>query len=529
MVRVILDLKQPGWVSVAATSVKGAAFHEGRLLSAGELAGRMAGMSIAEVASYVGELNGFWAIVHGDSIWMDQIRSTPLYYTRTREGDWRVTDTPEATQSRDPLASAEFILAGYVTGERTLDPALSQANAGTFVEFSRSDAAPRSWYAFEPNRSGNQRRELEAEWGSVLREAIQRLIIYAEGAQIAIPLSGGLDSRIIALHLKIAGYSNVVCFSYGVRGNRESQISEKVAAAIGFPWHFVEYDGALWSELRKSRRFAAYLRRAHANATVPHVQDWPAIGALLQRGVLTERSVVVPGHSGDFVAGSHLVPILVGEKSLSSGELVEEVWRRHFQLNLLRRAANRSGKNPRTIRREFHERIRRQLALQPGELVEPRVAASLYERWDWQERQAKFVTHSVRVYDDHNVRWWLPLWDMEVMRFWASVPTRLRWNKILYDGYARRMSEQFGITDSGIDPVVRRKRLVLSRLPHPILTLYRRFRGYARRRQVYSTHPLAWFTLVGEREFKRWYTGQESINSFLALRLAEPPTLEDAE
>jgi asparagine synthase (glutamine-hydrolysing) len=56
-----------------------------------------------------------------------------------------------------------------------------------------------------------------------------------------VPLSGGLDSRIIVAMLKRLGVEDVICFTYGKKGNREAEISRQVAEALGYRWYFVEY------------------------------------------------------------------------------------------------------------------------------------------------------------------------------------------------------------------------------------------------------------------------------------------------
>src|SRR5690606_13164563 len=58
--------------------------------------------------------------------------------------------------------------------------------------------------------------------------------------------------------------------------------------------------------------------------------------------------------------------------------------------------------------------------------------ASAYELWDWQERQAKYIANSVRVYEFYKCDWWLPLWDMEFTEFWRDVPLTLRRERLWF-------------------------------------------------------------------------------------------------
>ena len=78
--------------------------------------------------------------------------------------------------------------------------------------------------------------ELKSEFLNILRDTIQRLIKFANGRQIIVPLSGGYDSRLVASLLKQANYQNILCFTYGKKSSPEVIISKKVANKIFFYW-----------------------------------------------------------------------------------------------------------------------------------------------------------------------------------------------------------------------------------------------------------------------------------------------------
>src|SRR5690606_19684702 len=74
-----------------------------------------------------------------------------------------------------------------------------------------------------------------------------------------IPLSGGHDSRMLVNYLYKAQIKNVICFSYGSANNLQSRISKKVAEAVEYDWHFVEYTEEKWGELHNKGIFDAYI------------------------------------------------------------------------------------------------------------------------------------------------------------------------------------------------------------------------------------------------------------------------------
>jgi hypothetical protein len=146
-------------------------------------------------------------------------------------------------------------------------------------------------------------------------------------------------------------------------------------------------------------------------------------------------------------------------------------------------------------------------------------AADLFEQWDLQERQAKFICNSVRVYEHFGYEYRLPLFDHELMAFWSRVPLTLRKNRRLYMRFARERQQLpvtsantdrnallrgvlRGIEVAGVKPFVKRA-------SH----LYRRMRW----RDAHERSALGWLALVDPVFFQRAYTGRELIHSFLAL------------
>jgi len=65
----------------------------------------------------------------------------------------------------------------------------------------------------------------------------------------------------------------------------------------------------------------------------------------------------------------------------------------------------------------------------------PEGGADILECWDWQERQAKFIVNSIRVYEFFGYKWRLPLWDKELIEYWARIPLEKRINRYLYFKY----------------------------------------------------------------------------------------------
>src|SRR5207249_783080 len=106
--------------------------------------------------------------------------------------------------------------------------------------------------------------------------------------------------------LRELGCRNVLCYSYGAEGNWEATISRELANYLGFRWTMAPYSRAGWRDWSATQGFQRYIASAGNFSAVPHIQDWPAVAEMRRRGELPNDAVFVPGHSGDFLAGSHV-------------------------------------------------------------------------------------------------------------------------------------------------------------------------------------------------------------------------------
>jgi len=425
--------------------------RQGKLKKRGSCLQTIEGLLTAKTTSDVQEQlaaqNGFYAL-----IWqqcnvtyaaVDHVRSIPLFYG-LKDQQFYLSDDADWVREKigniemDPIAKEEFLLAGYVTGRDTLYPDVKQLQAGEFLVINNEGLAPdihtERYYRFlhtEPKSYDEPllRQRLE----DVTLKAAQRLIEHAAGRQLVLPLSGGYDSRLIATMLKRLGYTNVLCFTYGVPGNKEALYSQKVAEALGFDWAFVEYSANHWKRAWRTEEAEQYRRMASNHVSLPHVQDWLAIRELLSKGQISSASILVPGHSGDFVAGSHIPEFVFESFEHSEESLLQRLIQDH-----LSNAPNDGMKldDGSLLRQRLRNRIG--IPFNGSDVC----IANLYELWDWQERQSKYIVNSVRVYEQFDLEWWLPLWDIDFVKFWQEVPLSLRKRRAWFKNW---IDEQYGL------------------------------------------------------------------------------------
>jgi len=482
----------------------------------------------------MGSLNGFFSTIldldDATFLAVDRVRSIPLFYSITDRkiilsDDARLIHKEIGGGNASRLAASEFLCAGYVTGNETLIDEIKQVCPGEVIRVDKSnaqtDANRHRYFVHRPSNdpdAGDEKTKSELLDGLnvTVGSIFSRLKAVSRGRTIVVPLSGGYDSRLVVTALRDLDCDNVIAFSYGRDGNRESRISRRIARELGYDWFFVPYSTDKWEKWGASSQFKSFLDSSHNLCSVPHVQDWPAIWELKEQGVIDGNSVLVPGLAGDFVSGANFPKPLLNQKSaITDRDILAYIVNRRFGLWGADRLL------PAT-RADIERKLSASLRI-GGTYTLP-AACAIYESWEWGERQAKFLANSVRGYDFWGLDWWLPYWDKQFIGFWSNVPFELKKNRKLYKSYInRRFSE---LTGKRINTTHERHGLIYTiysiqtMLPKtPITILSDMIIGTFDLARQYDRHPMAWYGLVGEGEFRSKYTRRENINSFLSMRL----------
>ncbi|WP_018387655.1 asparagine synthase C-terminal domain-containing protein [Ancylobacter sp. FA202] len=388
-------------------------------------------LGLSDIRDVVESHYGFFAFImekKGSIIaCVDPIRSIPIFYI----DDVVISDSAEHVRTCRPAAAmdaearAEFLLAGYVTGNRALWSDIKQLCAGEIAVFSGGGVNRQRYIEFDHRSvAALSHEEFRSRLDRVLDHMFRRLIAHAGGRQIVVPLSGGYDSRLVVTMLKKLGYTNVLCFSYGVDGNEESAVSKSVAEVLGFPWIFVPYRNEDWRRSWRSDSAASYRSFASGSCSLPHMQDWLAVEKLGAERKIESDCIFVPGHAGDFIEGGYITENFLHPLNLSKNRIIDFIIASHFSA-----APSRARAEMARLRRRLSD------ALGDGPFCSEADAANAYERWVWEERQAKYTANSLRVYDHFKIDWWMPLWDQQFIHYWNAVPLELRIERRFAVGY----------------------------------------------------------------------------------------------
>lgn len=380
----------------------------------------------------IGDLNGFFAAVVQQSnrivLVSDHIRSIPLFFATdgkdiviSDDANWVRTNTTHA--EIDDASVAEILASGYVCDRRTMFDSIYQVPPGQLAIIEnngdRWDIRWQRYYTFQVGGAkGGDDCASSRQFDEIVEKSVDRLVTYAGGRQIIVPLSGGYDSRLIVLKLKQFGYPNFKAFTYGVRGSEEVSNARRIADQLHLDWRYIEYSQADWKQAWSENDRKVFQVMASGWSSLPHYQDWLALKKLTDthNPVLNEDAVIAPGH-GAMAILSHLkrLPLKGNAESLA-----DEIWRRKYSLSPI---------NP-----KFAGLVRSRVNKVAHDLYDKDESdiTSAYAAFEWQERQSKYLANSVRMYEFFGFDWWMPLWDLDFIRFWNEAPQQVSRDKAWY-------------------------------------------------------------------------------------------------
>ena len=394
------------------------------------------------ICQRLGTLNGHFGLVLKTPTWVlaatDCVRSVPLLIGRDPGGKSVVTQTGRSLEKHLHLGPEDLnqdailavALSGYTIGNDTLYHRIRQLGPGEFAVL-RADDEPvfQHYHHFQPWLPENG---THATWkrhiGEATRHTIEKLIDSIDGRPIALPLSAGLDSRLIASGLKELGYKNVRCFAYGIPGNHEAKASRAIAAHLGFPWCFVPYSNRRQRDIFNRPDHRDFVSHADSLTGVHFEQEFLALTELANAGWLPKDTIVVNGQSGDFITGnhihSHLLDVFPDRSEHRLERVIGSLTAKHFK-------HWRFLLTPRNLTR-LEGLLRREIGAIGGLPEDSANDYGIYEWCEFQDRQCKYVVNGVRLYEYLGYDWRMPLWDKDFMDIWATAPLSEKKNQRLY-------------------------------------------------------------------------------------------------
>lgn len=384
--------------------------------------------------SIIPKLNGIYTYIqtneNGVAISIDVINYFPIFYLK-QDNNWIVSDNwhylvdVKSGLNSNSEAESEFRSIGFVLDNETLDKDIYKTRAGEKLFLNHDGTFERiaDYYFFPDYITNDIFQKLTNEVVTELYEAGKRLITFLDSRTAVLPLSGGFDSRLIACILKKLNYENVISFTYGIP-NKEEKMSRKVAQTLGYTWHFIDYRTIDVETYLDDTQFLEYVKFAGNGYAMPYLQEYFAMKKLIEEKMIPNNSVLLPGHSGDFLGGSYVVK--AAKTKVEHKKLSDYLVNKYFWFT----------KTNHKSKKQLIERVSKTLQDYSQNNNYSKNYNPFVEDWDIKEKLSKFIFHSSKVFDFWGFETYFLLWDKKLIDLFRKIPYHYRENKLLYDHVA---------------------------------------------------------------------------------------------
>lgn len=336
------------------------------------------------------------------------------------------------------IGLVQLLSAGAHVGDRTWLEGIRAFPPGTSLELTPERRRRTRYHRLRFREAGPEASEDAYAEGFArkLRAATERCMRHVDGHPVAITLSGGLDSRSVALSVE-RHHLPMKAITYGAADSPDVVYARQLAEVIGMEHVYIE---GLWPELvdRSGATMAELAgpspsgRRSFYSAQLDRVV-WRSEGMAALNGVASTiwhplyrelMRVMLNGACGDAMTGSHLTPNLLLRPSRS--ELIRDLERRTL------------SQDPELVR----------LVLDPSQhaLLGPELSAyfastfddidaseplALSNVWDMENRQRRGTFSSFTI-ERYFCTCRSPYLDYDLIEHLASVPGLWRFQQRIY-------------------------------------------------------------------------------------------------
>jgi asparagine synthetase B (glutamine-hydrolysing) len=436
---------------------------DGEILSSAELAAELRidarevddahvalAMYIRHGSSFFERLNGQWNIVLCDPaerytlLISDRIGSRILFYA---EDEGRLTFASEvkaviagrARKTRPGGIGMLGILAGGTCiSDTTWFEDIKVVSPGTVIRLRDGERRRHRYHKLHFRETGPEKSEdaYAAEFGRLLRVATERCMRHRPGHPVAITLSGGLDSRSVALAIDRSRLP-ITSITYGSPESPDGVYAKQLAELIGLDHHHIE---ELWPGLvEQSDRLCDRLlgpspsgKRGFYSSQIDRAA-WRSEAMSALNGVASTiwhplyrryMRVMLNGACGDAMTGSHLVPeLLLGPtRSEVMAGLVRRTLVQHRDLLEL------------ILAKEFYAQHAPWLEAELAKTfddIDADEPCALSNVWDMENRQRRGTFASFTI-ERYFCTCRSPYLDYELVDLLASVPPRWRFQQRIY-------------------------------------------------------------------------------------------------
>jgi asparagine synthase (glutamine-hydrolysing) len=380
----------------------------------------------------------FSFVIKSDSLVVasvDRIGSIPLFIAMN-DSDILISNYAPSLKSQcnlditdiDKQAELEISMSGYTIGNKTLYNRISRLDSGEYLILNQNSYSREYYHTYSPwNTIEKGENQFQDEFLDICLKEFNKLKNSIGNRQIVVPLSAGNDSRFIASGLKKVGVKNVVCFSYGRKGNFETPVSKTIADKLGYKWIYIQDCLKDKRAFFRSENYRKFVSAFESFSCTPNVQEVYEVFMLKKTNLINDNAIFINGSCGDFISGGHIRS--TSDTAFTPKNISEIDWSKFLDKHYSLWGDLRGSDNDARIISE----LKKTLLLRIKEIKDlEKYHYAVMESTEFAGRQSKMVMGQQRIYEYFGYEWRAPLWSNEIIDFWERVPYKYKVDQYLY-------------------------------------------------------------------------------------------------
>ena len=419
----------------------------------------------------------------------------------------------------DKQAELEIAMSGYTISNKTLYRDIKRLESGEYLFITSNCFCRGFYYTYSPWKAIDRTEDqLHDELSNTLLKTFEKIKNNIGNKQVVVPLSAGNDSRLVVCGLKKVGLKNVVCFSYGRKGNFETLVSEVIAKKLGYKWVYIPDTLKDKKKFFQSKEYIEYTSAFKSFAYIHNIQEVYEVFLLKKTKLIDDDAIIVNGNSGDFISGGHIGSTLDVIKNPQNMDEISwgKFMNKHFSLWMDLRSLSNDKKIIYELKNALSARIKTSIDIDKYQYA-------MMECSEFIGRQSKMVMGQQRTYEYFGYEWRLPLWSDDMLTFWESVPYKYKidqnlYTKVLYENNWGNVWHYIKVNDKIIYPIsLRWLRMLFKILFAPIgKSRWHRFERNVFKYFIhpsYALAPVSYFRILFDSR------GYRNVSSWLSCKM----------
>lgn len=399
-----------------------------------------------QLANRVAGVSGhFAAVLEQDNeivIVSDRMNNVPLFYSITGSGplvsdrfSWMQEQCPDKQVPEH--TAVEHIQARALLDSRTFHPDIHKTRSREVVSIP-VDGENTTAMRYDPFTGAYSKRTdetpdtLRIRLKSALDKAFGSLKQIIDDQPVLLPLTSGVDSRLVAYWLNRHGFENVYTYTYNIDVD-ESKTARDIAETLGFPWVGLDFTAEAFAEYVNSEECTETEQRFGGYGSK---DPWPRAVLSLERikahDDLPDSGYVLFGYQ-NMIALNRLPRYLLSSNTVTKDNHIECLinWRyTNVDLNSELRSVLRDVLETSTIYEGVDDRFGAERA------------AELLDRYYLYEHHSSKGDGNAYLFNEYGYDLYYPLYDPNVVSFVSTVPISQRIDKKLVRTLVKRMDER---------------------------------------------------------------------------------------